>query len=158
MSARAHGWGYRVDTQHVATSLRSNAAYSAPVLEGQRVRKRGLPTHCLSAVDSEPSQDHRAVFTDAAVPEGHRDLHGFLYGEGGAEVHTGPSSNRYEPIQVWPTCLMSAIVRIFMAVLASTYTTMCVHIRQVPCQRPEWPFVTTPDWSQAYDGDIHKNP
>ena len=29
----------------------------------------------------------RAVVTDQAVPEGHKGLHGFLYGEGGAEVH-----------------------------------------------------------------------
>lgn len=27
------------------------------------------------------------VVTDAAVPEGHKGLHGFLYGEGGAEEH-----------------------------------------------------------------------
>jgi len=25
--------------------------------------------------------------TDAAVPEGHAGLHGFLYGDGGAEAH-----------------------------------------------------------------------
>lgn len=30
--------------------------------------------------------------TDAAVPEGHQGLHGFLYGEGGAEAHEGGSS------------------------------------------------------------------
>ena len=28
-----------------------------------------------------------AVVTDASVPEGHKGLHGFLYGEAGAEVH-----------------------------------------------------------------------
>ena len=27
------------------------------------------------------------VITDAAVPEGHAGLHGFLYGDGGAEAH-----------------------------------------------------------------------
>ncbi len=30
-----------------------------------------------------------AVVTDNSVPEGHKGLHGFLYGEGGAEVHDG---------------------------------------------------------------------
>lgn len=30
--------------------------------------------------------------TDAAVPEGHQGLHGFLYGEGGAEAHDAGSS------------------------------------------------------------------
>ena len=28
-----------------------------------------------------------AVVTDSAVPEGHKGLHGFLYGEKGADVH-----------------------------------------------------------------------
>jgi hypothetical protein len=32
------------------------------------------------------------VVTDAAVPEGHQGLHGFLYGEGGAESEHGGSS------------------------------------------------------------------
>jgi hypothetical protein len=31
-----------------------------------------------------------AVITDEAVPEGHKGLHGFLYGEGGAEAHEAP--------------------------------------------------------------------
>ena len=30
-----------------------------------------------------------SVLTDDTVPEGHKGLHGFLYGEGGAEVHDG---------------------------------------------------------------------
>jgi hypothetical protein len=33
------------------------------------------------------------VLTDDAVPEGHKGLHGFLYGEGGAEVHGSGSSS-----------------------------------------------------------------
>jgi len=28
-----------------------------------------------------------AIATDSNVPEGHKGLHGFLYGEAGAEVH-----------------------------------------------------------------------
>ena len=32
-------------------------------------------------------QSLSSVVTDDAVPEGHKGLHGFLYGEGGAEVH-----------------------------------------------------------------------
>lgn len=31
--------------------------------------------------------DLSGVVTDAAVPEGHKGLHGFLYGEGDADVH-----------------------------------------------------------------------
>lgn len=34
-----------------------------------------------------------AVVSDQSVPEGHKGLHGFLYGEGGAEAHD--SDNRY---------------------------------------------------------------
>ncbi|CAK0783212.1 hypothetical protein CVIRNUC_006411 [Coccomyxa viridis] len=30
-----------------------------------------------------------SVMTDGTVPEGHKGLHGFLYGDGGAEVHDG---------------------------------------------------------------------
>jgi hypothetical protein len=28
-----------------------------------------------------------SIVTDSSVPEGHKGLHGFLYGEAGAEVH-----------------------------------------------------------------------
>eukprot|EP00884_Botryococcus_braunii_P017053 jgi/Botrbrau1/4030/Bobra.0016s0037.1 len=45
------------------------------------------------------SEDKGAVISDSAVPEGHRELHGFLYGEGGAEVHNVFSSDRFDPIQ-----------------------------------------------------------
>lgn len=58
--------------------------------------KRGL-----SITASVVSEDKGAILTDAAVPEGHRDLHGFLYGEGGAEVHNLASSDRFDPIPVW---------------------------------------------------------
>ena len=34
-----------------------------------------------------------SVVSDAAVPEGHRGLHSFLYGEGGAEAHEGATSS-----------------------------------------------------------------
>jgi hypothetical protein len=40
-----------------------------------------------------PAATVSAVVTDAAVPEAHRGLHGFLYGEGGSEeAHGAPSS------------------------------------------------------------------
>jgi hypothetical protein len=37
-------------------------------------------------------QSMSTVVTDDAVPEGHKGLHGFLYGEGGAEVHGAPGT------------------------------------------------------------------
>ena len=47
---------------------------------GRRGAARPVPTPCRS-------QPQTTVVTDAAVPEGHKGLHGFLYGEGGAERH-----------------------------------------------------------------------
>lgn len=47
-----------------------------------------------AAAAAPPGEEQKArlaslggVVTDAAVPEGHKGLHGFLYGEGGAEQH-----------------------------------------------------------------------
>ena len=44
------------------------------------------------------SSSSNVVVTDQAVPEGHKGLHGFLYGEQGAEVHE--DSSRYERVRV----------------------------------------------------------
>lgn len=40
----------------------------------------------------QPQAATPTIVTDAAVPEGHQGLHGFLYGEGGAEAHDAGSS------------------------------------------------------------------
>jgi hypothetical protein len=49
-----------------------------------------------------------AVVTDNAVPEGHKGLHGFLYGERGADVHDD-AEQRYTlkeaRASVWQCCL-----------------------------------------------------
>ncbi len=37
--------------------------------------------------------------TDNSVPEGHKGLHGYLYGEGGAEVHDG-ADRQYQSREV----------------------------------------------------------
>lgn len=42
-----------------------------------------------------------AVVTDSSVPEGHRGLHGFLYGDSGAEVHDD-ADRQYRARQVPP--------------------------------------------------------
>jgi len=48
-----------------------------------------------------------AVVTDNAVPEGHKGLHGFLYGERGADVHDD-TEQRYTlkeaRASVWQCC------------------------------------------------------
>ncbi|KAL6784912.1 NFU3 [Auxenochlorella protothecoides x Auxenochlorella symbiontica] len=58
------------------------------------VAPRRVP-HLPRAVSEprQPGSNHAtgpspAVMTDATVPEGHKSLHGALYGEGGAEVHS----------------------------------------------------------------------
>lgn len=38
------------------------------------------------------------VVTDQAVPEGHKGLHGFLYGEGGAEAHDSESQYNFREV------------------------------------------------------------
>lgn len=55
----------------MAQASRADAAAAAPPGEEQKARLASLG----------------GVVTDAAVPEGHKGLHGFLYGEGGAEEH-----------------------------------------------------------------------
>ncbi len=37
--------------------------------------------------------------TDAAVPEGHKGLHGLLYGEGGAERHDAGGSYQFRKVR-----------------------------------------------------------
>lgn len=39
-----------------------------------------------------------SVITDDAVPEGHKGLHGFLYGEGGAEQHAVVSAYNFREV------------------------------------------------------------
>lgn len=47
------------------------------------------------------------VVTDQAVPEGHKGLHGFLYGEGGAEAHDSQSRYNFREGQDDGTSCMS---------------------------------------------------
>jgi len=54
-------------------------------------------------VDSEVRQRLETtggVVTDQAVPEGHKGLHGFLYGEGGAEEHDSQSRYNFREVPV----------------------------------------------------------
>lgn len=56
-------------------------------------------------VDSEVRQRLETtgdVVTDQAVPEGHKGLHGFLYGEGGAEAHDSQSRYDFREVPVEP--------------------------------------------------------
>ena len=68
---------------------------SAPRLADRRPgRHQAAPRRRAAAAASSSGSGPSAqpgVLTDATVPEGHQGLHGFLYGEGGAEAHDAPS-------------------------------------------------------------------
>ena len=60
-----------------------------------RLRVRAAPT------DTERRDrlgETSGVVTDQAVPEGHKGLHGFLYGEGGAEAHDSGSQYNFREV------------------------------------------------------------
>ena len=65
--------------------------YSNPSSSGAAHRSKDSPGLQCPALRrhaaARPSLRLAAVVTDQAVPEGHKGLHGFLYGEAGAEVH-----------------------------------------------------------------------
>lgn len=63
-------------------SARANASSSSSSSQQQQQKEMHQALESLST-----------VLTDDAVPEGHKGLHGFLYGEGGAEVHGSGSSS-----------------------------------------------------------------
>lgn len=60
----------------------ARAQQAAPVL-----RRQCSVTLCKAIVKEQPLPITSTVATDASVPEGHKGLHGFLYGSGGAEEH-----------------------------------------------------------------------
>eukprot|EP00850_Spirogloea_muscicola_P009800 SM000056S17918 [mRNA] locus=s56:74246:78346:+ [translate_table: standard] len=101
----------------ISTSLRtknqiSTTGLSAPIKSLPRERLEVLapgptPTHSarrlyiqvmktgssgISTEQMEKLQSLGGVVTDDAVPEGHQGLHGFLYGDNGADVHDAPTS------------------------------------------------------------------
>lgn len=61
--------------------------------QGRSRRCRLRSTASSGGVPPEALDSQNGVLSDKNVPEGHRNLHGALYGEGGAEVH---DSSTYE--------------------------------------------------------------
>lgn len=61
-----------------------------------------------------------AVVTDSAVPEGHKGLHGFLYGEKGADVHDKCAERQYVLREVGPS--EHTVYELFL----SAYERVCV--------------------------------
>ncbi|KAL3160178.1 hypothetical protein ABBQ32_010944 [Trebouxia sp. C0010 RCD-2024] len=75
-----HNWARPVNHAH------------ASVNRADRLRARAAPT---DAELRERLGETSGVVTDQAVPEGHKGLHGFLYGEGGAEAHDSGSQYNF---------------------------------------------------------------
>lgn len=56
-------------------------------VNAKRDERKSFIVSAKADAPKEALQSLSNVVTDDAVPEGHKGLHGFLYGEGGAEVH-----------------------------------------------------------------------
>ena len=87
MSARSLGPsppGASLGSHRRAAALRPGPGRPQPSTGASGGRRRAPLAHAGGA----PTSPAGPV-TDAAVPEGHQGLHGFLYGEGGAEAHDG---------------------------------------------------------------------
>lgn len=78
-----HNWARPVNHTH------------ASVNRADRLRARAAPT---DADLRERLGETSGVVTDQAVPEGHKGLHGFLYGEGGAEAHDSGSQYNFREV------------------------------------------------------------
>ena len=74
-------------------SARANASSSSSSPSSQQQQQQTKEMH--QALESLST-----VVTDDAVPEGHKGLHGFLYGEGGAEVHGSGGSSSSKDFKV----------------------------------------------------------
>ncbi|XP_024368329.1 uncharacterized protein [Physcomitrium patens] len=75
--------------------------FSAVVLtrvSSKRAERRNPVVSAKANTQGEALQSLSNVVTDDAVPEGHKGLHGFLYGEGGAEVH-GSAGNKFNGVE-----------------------------------------------------------
>ncbi len=83
----------------------SRGLVTARLPSGCRCRRR---RHVVAAAPSgglQPQAATPTIVTDAAVPEGHQGLHGFLYGEGGAEAHDAGSSYTFREVMALPWLL-----------------------------------------------------
>ena len=85
-------------------ALRAASACTVPRQHWSRSAQIQLPCsrHCHQT--SLTVHAAREVVTDQAVPEGHKGLHGFLYGEQGAEVH----ENSLQPDSLREVCNTAA--------------------------------------------------
>lgn len=96
---RTPALGHNAGQQHRACSLHNWTRFVTHghgyVNRADQQRARAAPT------DTELRErlaETSGVVTDQAVPEGHKGLHGFLYGEGGAEAHDSGSQYNFREV------------------------------------------------------------
>jgi hypothetical protein len=94
------------DAHHHRCLLHSSAHPSSIALNhfsrADRLLRRAAQT---DAEVRERLETSSSVVTDEAVPEGHKGLHGFLYGDGGAEEHDSRSQYNFREVN---TCACNA--------------------------------------------------
>ncbi|KAI3423194.1 hypothetical protein D9Q98_010716, partial [Chlorella vulgaris] len=91
MASSVHAAPFRAAARH--TINRATAQRCVPGAPLRRHQDRRMPLPPPTATAPGLPSSAAGPVTDAAVPEGHAGLHGFLYGEGGAEAHDGGSSS-----------------------------------------------------------------
>lgn len=91
MASSVHAAPFRAAARHTINRVTAQRCVPGAPLRRHQDRRMPLPPPTATAPGL-PSSAAGPV-TDAAVPEGHAGLHGFLYGEGGAEAHDGGSSS-----------------------------------------------------------------
>lgn len=97
-AARLHGSSFRVQSG-TCPAPRPALGRRAPTAAPPGAVATPSPSSSSPAPEGLSRFD--SVATDAAVPEGHKGLHGFLYGEGGAEKHETASSYEYRKVGGW---------------------------------------------------------
>ena len=85
------------------------------------------------------------VVTDAAVPEGHKGLHGFLYGEGGAEEHDSGTRYRLRHVRRLLGTSLHAEHCELQDLASIMIKPRCLYVRHTLSSVPQSVFVTSID-------------
>ena len=94
--AQAAGQQQRRCPLHIhKRSVQLPEAAHTHVSRADRLRARAAPANTDLR---ERLAETSGLVTDQAVPEGHKGLHGFLYGEGGAEAHDSGSQYNFREV------------------------------------------------------------
>lgn len=105
---------------HITGPSRSLQQYACPAHSPalRPSRHQLKQSHKLTRCSAQPTAEVRdrlaetgAVVSDQSVPEGHKGLHGFLYGEGGAEAHDSDSRYNFREVGIscYEACLGSLV-------------------------------------------------